>query len=76
MMDDIKPVLKQIFRISDAQVKNLTYAKMTGYSDNIIANIFEGIDMGVRFSQNQLMEILQSVQYNLVKPFTHEFGYE
>lgn len=50
MMDDIKPVLKQIFRISEAQFKNLTYAKMTGYSDNIIANIFEGIDMGVRFS--------------------------
>lgn len=50
MMDDIKPVLKSVFRISDSQLKNLTYAKMTGYSDNIISNIFEGVSLNFNFT--------------------------
>ena len=36
MMDEIKPVLKQLFKMTDNQLKNMTFAKMTGYSDNIL----------------------------------------
>ena len=39
-------------------MKNLTFAKMTGYSDNIISNIFEGIDLHFNFTQKELYEIL------------------
>lgn len=49
---------------------------MTGYSDNIISNVFEGISLNFNFTQNQLFGVLQSVRDNLVKPFTHEYSYE
>lgn len=51
MMDEIKPVLKQLFKMTDNQLKNMTFAKMTGYSDNIIANLFEGISLNYKFTQ-------------------------
>ena len=50
LMEDIKPVLVQIYKLSEDQIKNLTFAKMTGYSDNIISNIFEGISLNFNFT--------------------------
>merc|ERR1719240_986343 len=71
MMDNIKPVLKQIFKMSENQLKNLTFNKMTSYSDNIIANVFEGITLNHKFSQQEMYQIMQSVQFNLVKPYSN-----
>ena len=56
--------------MTDNQLKNMTFAKMTGYSDNIIANLFEGIALNYKFTQQQMYQILQSVELNLVKPYS------
>lgn len=51
MMDDIKPIIKSIYTISDNQLKSLPFAKMTAFSDNIISNLFEGISLNFNFTQ-------------------------
>ena len=61
ILASIKPTLKQIFKMQDIQLKNLTFAKMTGYSDNIFANMFEGIPLDHNFTQQELYYILQSI---------------
>lgn len=54
ILGSIKPTLKKLFKMQDSQVNNLTFAKMTGYSDTIIANVFEGINLDHKFSQKEL----------------------
>ena len=53
-------------------MKEITFSRATSYSDNIIANVFEGISLGFKFSQSQLFAVMQSVLYNLVQPFTRD----
>ena len=55
-----------------AELKNMTFSQISGYADNLIANTFEGVDMGRKFNVKELRASFEIMKWVLTEPLQHE----
>ena len=65
----MKPIVGKIFQLQDQQIQQLTFERLSSFSDSITTRIFEGFKMNHDFSHKQLFNVLHSLKLNLINPF-------
>lgn len=72
LMDVLKPVLHEVYRLLPMEIQNITFSQLSSYADNILANKFEGVDMGYDFSERQMRAAFEVSKWALTEPLQHE----
>lgn len=61
-------MLQSLYRVTMEELKNLTFSQISSYADNVLANTFEGVYMGRKFSNKELRASFEIVKWVLTEP--------